>query len=59
MFAGVLDGYPRMEGGGTFLAAVPTISGEYGRVGANLIIVPTIQDRLYGGISLQLKLKLY
>ena len=59
MFAGLLDGYPRMEGGGAFLAAVPAISAEYGRIGANLIIIPTIQDRLYGGISLQLKLKLY
>ena len=59
LFGGLLDGYPRMEGGGSFLAAVPAISAEYGRVGANLIIVPTIQDRLYGGISLQLKLKLY
>jgi len=35
------------------------ISGEYGRFGANLIIVPTIENRLYGGLSLQLKLKLY
>jgi len=59
MFAGLLDGYPRMEDGGTFLATVPAVSVEYGRVGANLIIIPTIQDRLYGGISLQLKLKLY
>lgn len=59
MFAGFLNGYPRMEQGGAFLAAVPAISVEYGRIGANLIIVPTIQDRLYGGISLQLKLKLY
>ncbi len=59
MFGGLLDGYPRMQGGGTFLAAVPVISAEYGRIGANLIIVPTIQDRIYGGISLQLKLKLY
>jgi hypothetical protein len=59
MFAGLLDGYPRMSQGRPFLAAVPAISAEYGRIGANLIIVPTIQDRLYGGLSLQLKLKLY
>lgn len=59
MFAGLLNGYPRMAQGGPFLAAVPAISAEYGRIGVNLIIVPTIQDRLYGGISLQLKLKLY
>lgn len=59
MFAGMFDGYPRMMNGGAFLAAVPSISAEYKRVGANLAIVPTIQDRLHGGISLQLKLKLY
>jgi hypothetical protein len=59
MFGGLLDGYPRMEQGGAFLAVVPAISVEYGRVGANLIIIPTIKDQLYGGISLQLKLKLY
>lgn len=59
MFAGLFDGYPSMENGGAFLAAAPVISAEYGRIGANLIIVPTIQDRLHGGISMQLKLKLY
>ncbi len=59
MFAGLLDGYPRMESGGTFFAAVPAISAEYGRLGANLIVIPSIRDKVYGGISLQLKLKLY
>jgi hypothetical protein len=59
VFAGLFDGYPRMMNGGAFLAAVPAISAEYNRVGVNLAIVPTIQDRLYGGISLQLKLKVY
>jgi hypothetical protein len=59
LFAGLFDGYPRMMNGGTFAAVVPAISVEYGRLGANFIIVPTIQNRLYGGISLQLKLKLF
>ncbi len=58
-FAGLMDGYPRMENGGTFFAAVPAISAEYKRLGANVIIIPTIQNRLYGGISLQLKFKVY
>jgi hypothetical protein len=59
IYAGLFDGYPRMQNGGVFAALAPVISAEYGRIGANLIIVPTIQDRLYGGISLQLKLKVY
>lgn len=59
LFAGLFDGYPKMQNGGVFAALVPVISGEYGRFGANLIIVPTIENRLYGGLSLQLKLKLY
>lgn len=58
-FAGLFDGYPRMMNGGTFAAVIPAISAEYGIFGANLIIIPTIQNRLYGGISLQLKLKVY
>ncbi len=59
VFAGALDGYPKMKDGNWFLAAIPLISAEYGRVGANFTIIPTYQDRLYGGIALQLKLRLY
>lgn len=59
LYAGLFDGYPKMQNGGAFAALVPVISAEYGPLGANLIVVPTIQDRLYGGISLQLKLKVY
>ncbi len=58
-YIGLFDGYPGMMNGGPFAAVVPAISTEYKRIGANLVIVPTIQNRLYGGISLQLKLKAY
>ncbi len=53
------DGYPNMKSGGWFLAAIPVASMEFGNVGANLAIVPTYKDRLYGAFSLQLKIKLY
>ncbi|MDD4979552.1 MAG: hypothetical protein PHI29_13075 [Gallionella sp.] len=56
---GGFDGYPRMRNGGWFLAAIPVISYDYQRVGINLAIVPTIRDRLYGAVSLQLKVRLY
>lgn len=56
--AGGFNGYPKMRNGGWFLAAVPVASYEANRFGINIGIVPTYKDRLYGAISLQLKIKL-
>jgi hypothetical protein len=56
---GAMDGYPKMVDGGWFFAAIPTASIEYKNVGANLMFVPSYQDRLYGALSLQLKLKVF
>jgi hypothetical protein len=53
------NGYPHMRDGGWFPAVVPTLTWEYRRVGLNIGIVPSYKDRLYGGISVQLKLKLF
>jgi hypothetical protein len=53
------NGYPRMRGGGWFPAAIPTATYEYKRVGVNVGIVPSYKDRLYGGISVQLKVRLF
>jgi hypothetical protein len=52
------DGYPNMRDGGWFPAAIPTLTYEYKRVGLNVGIIPTYKDRLYGGVSFQLKFKL-
>ena len=57
--AGGFNGYPKMRNGGWFLAAIPALSVEYQRVGVNVAIVPTYKDRLYGAISVQLKLKVF
>ncbi|OEZ63977.1 hypothetical protein [Duganella sp. HH105] len=57
--AGGFSGYPKMRDGGWFLAAIPTASFEYKSVGVNVAIVPTYKDRLYGAISVQLKLKVF
>ncbi len=54
---GAMNGYPKMVNGGWFFAFIPTASIEYKNVGANLMYVPSYQDRLYGAISLQLKLR--
>jgi hypothetical protein len=53
------SGYPHMRGGGWFPAAVPTATFEYQRVGVNIGVVPSYKDRLYGGISVQLKFRLF
>lgn len=53
------DGYPHMRDGGWFVGVVPTLTYEYKRVGVNVGIIPTYKDRLYGGISVQLKFKLF
>lgn len=56
---GALDGYPNMRSGGWFLAAIPAASIEYKNLGANLLIIPSYKDKVYGSISLQLKLRLF
>lgn len=56
---GGFDGYPRMRDGGWFAAVIPTATWEYERVGINVAVVPTYKERLHGGISVQLKFKLF
>jgi hypothetical protein len=53
------DGYPKMRDRGWFPAVIPTFTYEYERVGLNVGVIPTYKDRLYGGISVQLKVKLF
>jgi hypothetical protein len=54
----MFDGYPRMRDGGWFPAVIPVATMEYQRVGINVGVVPSYKDRLYGGLSVQLKFKL-
>ena len=53
------DGYLRMRDRGWFPALIPTFTYEYERVGVNVGVIPSYKDRLYGGISVQLKFKLF
>jgi hypothetical protein len=53
------NGYPRMRDGGWFLGVIPTLTFDYQRVGVNVGITPKYRDRLYGGVSVQLKLKIF
>ncbi|MDL2356408.1 MAG: hypothetical protein QFF03_14235 [Pseudomonadota bacterium] len=52
------NGYPHMRDGGWFPALIPVASLEYQRFGVNFGFVPSYKDRLYGGLSVQLKVKL-
>jgi hypothetical protein len=53
------NGYPHMRDGGWFPAVIPVATVEYKRFGINFGYVPTYKDRLYGGLSVQLKFKLF
>ena len=55
---GVFNGYPKAFHGGWFPAIIPVASWEGERLGLNVALVPPLQDRLYGAISFQLKLRL-
>lgn len=57
--AAAFNGYPKMREGGWFPALIPVATFDYRRVGVNVGIVPSYKDRLYGGISVQLKLKVF
>jgi hypothetical protein len=52
------DGYPKMRNGSWFPALIPVATVEGERVGLNIGFIPSYKDRLYGGISFQLKLKI-
>ncbi|MEN9888890.1 MAG: hypothetical protein RL559_927 [Pseudomonadota bacterium] len=54
---GAFNGYPRAFHGGWFPALIPVASWEGPRLGLNVALVPPLQDRLYGAISFQLKLR--
>ncbi len=57
--AGAVRGYPDINHGGWSPMAAPVISIEYGRLGANLIYVPTMRGKVDGCISLQIKIRVW
>lgn len=56
---GAIDGYPKMRDGSWFIVAIPTVSAEYKRIGANLMMIPGYKDKLHGSLSLQLKFMMF
>lgn len=55
---GGFNGYQSTNNGGWFPAALPALTIEEGRLGANLFYIPSVSDRVHGAISLQIKLKI-
>ena len=55
---GAFNGYPKAFNGGWFPAVIPVASWEGERFGLNVALVPPLQDRLYGAVSFQLKVRL-
>jgi hypothetical protein len=55
---GMFNGYPKAFDGGWFPALLPVATWEGERFGLNIALVPPLQNRLYGAVSFQLKVKL-
>ena len=56
---GAFDGYPNYRDGGWFVAALPLLAVEGRYFGVNLTVIPTIQNRLDGALSVQFKLRVW
>ncbi len=54
---GAFNGYPKAFNGDWFPAVIPVASWEGERFGLNIALVPPLQDRLYGAVSFQLKVR--
>lgn len=54
---GVINGYPKVRHGGYFATLVPAMTLEWGRVGVNLLYIPSVGKRVDGAYAVQLKFK--
>ena len=52
---GGFNGYPNANHGGWFPAIIPVVALEGRQLGLNVSFIPTVQDKLHGAISFQLK----
>jgi len=56
---GAFDGYPRYRDGAWFIAPMPVLAIEGGRVGVNLSIIPKVKDGMDAAIAVQIKLRVW
>ena len=52
---GAFNGYPNAYDGGWFPALIPVMAFEGQHLGLNVAFVPTIANKLHGGVSFQVK----
>ena len=57
--AGGFNGYANTQNGGWFPAVLPVVSVEGELIGLNLIIIPSISNRVAGSLSFQVKIKAF
>lgn len=57
--AGGFNGYPNTNNSGWFPAVLPALSLEGDLLGLNLLLIPTIPNRVAGSLSLQIKIKVF
>ena len=58
LIGGVFNGYQRVNNGGWFPGVLPVATIEYGNVGVNILVLPTIGNKVYGATVFQFKLRL-
>lgn len=59
LVAGGFNGYSATNNGGWFPAVLPAFTFEGDWVGLNLMVIPTIPNRVSGSLSFQLKFKVF
>jgi hypothetical protein len=57
LVAGGFSGYSSTNNGGWFPAVLPALSLEGDWIGLNLIMIPTVSNRVAGSFSFQIKFK--
>ncbi len=57
--AGVFNGYSKTNDGGWFPALIPALTYEGERFGVNLLLVPSIPEKVAGSLSVQFKFKAF
>jgi hypothetical protein len=57
--AGVFNGYSKTNDGGWFPALIPAFTYEGDRFGVNLLLVPSIPEKVAGSLSVQFKFKAF
>ena len=55
---GAFNGYPNAYDGGWFPALIPVAAVEGSQFGLNVAFVPTVANKLHGGVSFQLKYRI-